>query len=401
MLERDINHLTYPGHDSERLARRLKLTLVACLAVLSIAYLGKGFYFGIFKDGADVFRRWTEERFVLGQLQDPRLAAMFARRGVVYPPWSYFPGIFLFWLPWPQVRAWYALINLACLISMIGFITWYAREQSKLDRLLIVLSVTAIGALCTNLGVGNYGLIMIALLAGAYRADEAGRPTLSGLLLGVAMLKPQIAAPFLLVALLRGRFRALAAAAIYLVAATVAIWIISGIDPLLMLKQSVQMAGMFAQTTDGLLTVVLDAGVPFRLAAPLTALLCIAIFGPILWRYRDRSPMLLFAIAAIMSRLWTYNLNTSNLILVFLLLALWRLAIETRDLRATALFIAVAASLWVPASLSNHHVVQLAEHLTWLAGIIGLLILDRSGPVSDELEVSDPIAEATVWSSSV
>jgi len=50
-----------------------------------LPYLGKGFYFGIFRDGADVYRRWNEERFLLGGLANPRMAAGFARRGVVYP----------------------------------------------------------------------------------------------------------------------------------------------------------------------------------------------------------------------------------------------------------------------------------------------------------------------------
>ena len=241
-------------------------------------------------------------------------------------------------------------------------------------------------------------MIVIALLAGAYRADEAGRPVLSGLLIGVALLKPQLALPFLLVALVRERFRALAAAATYMIVATAAIWMISGVDPLRMLEQSVQMAGAFAQTTAGLLTVVLDAGVPYNVAAPLTAMLCVAISIPLLWFYRNRSPMLLFAIAALTSRLWTYNLNTSNLMLVFLLLALWRLAVEsnTSDMRATVLYLAVAASLWVPASLSEHHVIQLGEHLIWLAGIIGLLILDRRVSISDEVEVADQIHAAAV-----
>ncbi|HSU91186.1 MAG TPA: hypothetical protein VLI44_07040, partial [Sporolactobacillaceae bacterium] len=115
-LERDIYQLMYPRHDSDlRIARRLELLLIIFLALLSIAYLGKGFYFGIFRDGADVYRRWNEERFLLGGLANPRMAAGFARRGVVYPSWSYFSGIFLFWPPWPQVLTWYALVNLACL----------------------------------------------------------------------------------------------------------------------------------------------------------------------------------------------------------------------------------------------------------------------------------------------
>jgi hypothetical protein len=389
------------GHDSDselHIPRRLKLALVAVLALLSVAYLGKGFYIGAFKDGSDVLRRWAEEHYLLHDLVDPRLAAIFARRGVVYPPWSYFSGLFLMWPPRTQVRVWFSFVNFICMILIIGFVAGYAREQYKLDRLILVLSVTAIGAFCSNLGVGNYGVIVLALLIGAYQADEAGRPVLAGLLIGVALLKPQLSAPFLLVPLVRGRFRTLAAAAFYLVVATVAMWIISGIDPLLTLKQSAQTAGAFAQTTAGLLTVVLDAGLPYRFAAPLTALLCLAIFTPILWSYRDRSPMLLFAVAGLTSRLWTYNLNTSNLILVFLLLALWRLAVETttRDTRAFALFLAVGASLWVPARLSEYHVVQLAEHLIWLAGTIGLLILDRRLTVSDDVESEDQIGVAAV-----
>ncbi len=391
MLESDdTTHLVFPaGHDADgRIARRLKLLLVACLAALSIAYLGKGFLFGAFLDGSDAWRRWLEERFVLGgQVPNPRAAAMFMRKGVVYPPWSYFSGALLFWPPWPQARAWYAIVNFACLAWIIKFVAGYARDQSKLDRLLVVLSVTAIGAICTTLGVANYGVIVVALLVGAYQAQQAGRPVLSGLLMGVAILKPQLAGPFLLVALVRGRFRALAAAAIYLVVASTAIWAISGTDPVRMLLQSERWAAVFADSSAGTLAVVLELGVPYRQAAPLTAILCLAVFTPALWYYRERSLMLLFAIAAVTSRLWTYNLNTSNLILVFLLLALWRLWIETRDMRAGGLFIAVGASLWVPARLSEYHVIQLAEHLIWLGGLIALLILDRRRSVSDEVSI--------------
>jgi hypothetical protein len=386
----------FPGHDTEGLTtRRLKLLLVACLAALSIAYLAKGFLFGMFGDGGDVWRRWVEERFVLREQNlDPRIAASLIRRGVVYPPWSYFFGALLFWPPWPQVRVWYALVNFACLTWIIGFVAGYARDQSKLDRLLVVLSVTAIAAFCTTIGVVNYGVIVVALLVGAYQADEAGRPVLSGLLMGLALLKPQLTGPFLLVALVRGRFRAVAAAAIYLIVASAAIWMISGIDPVQMLRQSARTASRFAHTTAGLLTAVLDLGVPYRQAAPLTAIVCLAIFTPLLWYYRERSLMLLFAIAAVTSRLWTYNLNTSNLIFVFLLLALWRLAIESGDPRAAALFLAVGASLWVPAHLSDNHIIQLAEHLIWLGGVIGLLILDRRPSISDERAIPGPRAEA-------
>lgn len=378
-------------------ANRGKLILAAGLALLSLAYLGKGFFYGMFLDGSDVWRRWLEEQFVLGREHlDPAIVAAFIRKEVIYPPWSYFSGALFFWPGWPQVRIWFGLINLACLIWIVRFAAAYARDESKLDRTLLVLSVTAIAAICTTLGVGNYGVIVLALLIGSYQADEAGRPILAGLLMGVALLKPQLAGPFLLVAIVRGRFRLVAAAAAYVMVASAAIWMVSPVDPIRMFFQAAQGAGRFADITAGPLTAVLAVGIPYRLAAPLTAIVCLAIFSPMLWRCRERSPMLQFAIAAVLARLWTYNLNTSNLIVFFLLLALWRLASDTSDWRAGALFLAVGASLWVPGHFSDNHAVQLAEQLTWFGGLIGLLILDGRGLVSEELAMARPRAAAAI-----
>src|SRR6202158_850919 len=114
----DSNPLVSPSCDTEgRIPRLLKLLLAAGLAALSIAYLGKGFFFGALLDASDVKRRWLEERYVLlAQNLDPRIAVRLIRRDVIYPPWAYFSGVLLFWPPWPQVRIWFALINLACLI---------------------------------------------------------------------------------------------------------------------------------------------------------------------------------------------------------------------------------------------------------------------------------------------
>ena len=192
MLESYPNHLLDPGHDSERrVARRLKLLLVVFLAALSIAYLAKGFYCGIFLngEGSDVLRRWLEERFVLGEHTDPQVALHVEEWSIRRGPTS---GLLMFWPPWTQVRAWFAVINFVSLIWIVRFVAGYARGQSKLDRILLVLSVIAIGATCTTIGVGNYPLIVVALLVGAYQAEQAGRPILSGLLMGMALLKPQV-----------------------------------------------------------------------------------------------------------------------------------------------------------------------------------------------------------------
>ena len=56
---------------------------------------------------------------------------------------------------WPQVRAWYALVNLACLTWIIVFVAWYAREQSKLDRLLLILSEASMKSVWVRTEIAN------------------------------------------------------------------------------------------------------------------------------------------------------------------------------------------------------------------------------------------------------
>ncbi len=117
------------------------------------------------------------------------------------------------------------------------------------------------------------------------------------------------------------------------------------------------------------------------------------VFTPALWYYRER-PLMLLAIAAVTSRLWIYNLNTSNLILVFLLPGALAALDRNPRYEGRRLFLAVGASLWVPARLSENHVIQLAEHLIWLGGLIGLRILDRHRSVSDEVSIPAERARA-------
>jgi len=82
------------------------------------------------------------------------------------------------------------------------------------------------------LELANYGLIMLALLTGAYRAESGGASRFGGPAArrGDAQAATR-GAIFTDRALLRGRFRAVAAAAFYVFFATIAMWIISGIGP--------------------------------------------------------------------------------------------------------------------------------------------------------------------------
>jgi hypothetical protein len=380
-----------------------KLLLIALLALLSLGYLGKGFGYALFAPGAsDLGRRWVEQRYVF-RGQNPYDVALGAEPGdsrppagaragrdatvdpavgvpadVDYPPWSYFSGYLFFWPPLAAARVWFAAFNAAALAYVVSFVLHLTRGHATPDRSLAVLGVAASGALCTTIESGNYGVIVLALLAGAYRASESGRPAASGLLLGLAQLKPSLSGLFLLVPLARRQWRALAAAAAYLSFASGVVWAVTKTDPVEMTGQMVHAARKFVPAGAGFLNLVLNLGVPYAAAVPLTAAGCAALALALI--VAARSDLLAqYATAGLACRLWTYHLNHSNLILSFLLLALWRAAVEGRRTAAWPAFLAVGVTLWAPARLSDVPAVKVAEHAVWLAALAWLVAAGHAG----------------------
>jgi hypothetical protein len=132
--------------------------------------------------------------------------------------------------------------------------------------------------------------------------------------------------------------------------------------------------GKWAEKDTGPLAALISAGVTYRSAVILAAAGCLAIFAPLVYLYRKSADtVLLFGIASVTSRLWTYNRNHSDTILVFLLLAQWRLAARTKESRAFAVFLATAISLWIPASVADSRLLQIAAIAVWLTGLVFVL----------------------------
>lgn len=380
--------------------RRFKLFLIVVLALLSAAYLGKGFWVELFHNGGrfpgaqDLWRRWVEQQYIYRGI-NPYDAALSpksfhsssglpAPTDVDYPPWSYLAGFLFFWPSWPTVRFWYGLINLLCLGYIVFFLFRFTRGEAPEDRALLLLSITAISAFCTTIGTGNYGVIILALLFAWADAEEARRDFPGGLFLGVAALKPNMCGPFLLVPMFQGRIRVLIGAAIYLGLASCVIWSLTKTNPIIMMIQMIHAARRFPTEDAGPLIAFVSIGVPYAIALPVTIFVSLAIFAPLIMSNRNSGPLVTFAIAGVASRLWTYNPNYSNMILVFLLLALWRLNRARPSGHIFAIFIVTASSLWVPPSFSNWRVYQVAEILIWSVSLAFLLY---SWPIEPQSEI--------------
>jgi len=381
---------------------RGRLFLICVLAILSAAYLGKGLYVGIFASSGrfpgaiDLHSRWIEARYIF-RGENPYLIgagkvdpAVGPPSAVDYPPWTYISALPLLWPSWPAVRIWYAACNVAALLFIGWCLLGRGLDRSSLEgRLLLLFSITAISALGTTLGNGNFGVIVIALLFGAWVANDAGYAITTGLLLGLAMLKPNMAAPFLLVPLVQGKFRTLLVAAAYLVFASLIVWVLTRTDPLEMLVQMFHAAKKFTSVDQGPLNAALRLGLPYEYAVPVTAVFFACLFSVPIWLRRNGETLLLFAFAGVMARLWTYNSNYSNMLVGFLLLALGSFALGSKRFAVPA-FLIVGASLWTPASLMATRIPQLSEAAIWIAGVLCLFVFSRPSAALVGEESPDP-----------
>lgn len=374
--------------------RRGKIFLICALTILSVAYLGKGLYVGVFVSGGkflgavDLDARWVETRYVLRGVNpylvtkanaDPGLGVL---PGLGYPPWTYISALPLLWPSWPAVRTWYA----ACEVASLLFIAFYLLRSNRdkipfQDCILLALSVTAISPFCTSMGNGNFGVIVIALLFGAWAANDAGYVITAGLLFGLAMLKPNMAAPFLLVPLVQGKFRTLLVAAAYLVFASLIVWAMTRTDPLQMLVQMFHAVKKFTVVDQGPLSAELRLGVPYEYAVPATAIFFAGSLSVPIWLRRKGETLLLFAFAGVIARLWTYNSNYSNMLIVFLLLGLGSFGLGQKRFAIPA-FLLVGASLWAPASMMDAGISQLSEVAIWIAGVVCLFVFSRRPAVA-------------------
>lgn len=359
--------------------RRLVLSWVIALCALGAAYQGKGnldLIWGTTPSSAIDLRSRDAEQALFAQGQNP-----FDHMHASQPPWGHPFGAVLTWPAWPEVRVYFAVINAAAL----AWLLWWAYRQpcdATADvRLLMMAAVFAFGGSCTATEVGQISMLVTALLAAALWCDATGRAALCGLMVGLAMIKPTIAAPFAVALIVSGRYRAAGAAAVYGVVATAATWAITGAEPLRMLGQMSEQAAIYVgDGTLGLVDVLGALGMSSSAQVALAPII-VAVPGLALMAWARPSLPLAFAVAAVWGRLWTYHKSYDDVMLVFLLVPLGVLAFERRSGPATAAFAAMGVLAWLPGRLLAVPEVQLLQLALWPVALALLILLARPGRV--------------------
>ncbi|MFI5381793.1 MAG: glycosyltransferase family 87 protein [Tepidisphaerales bacterium] len=402
------------------------LGLLACLNI----FAGIHHLFTQTTTRVDLHLRWVDQQYIL-RGQNPYDACFAARSGDVeayerktgrncrpfadlgapqdvgYPPWSFVIGTLLYWPPWELLRLWCTAINLAAL----GYVAWWASRLAPNTRLaaLFAVAVLACSGHVGTLRVGQGTIVVLAFLAAAHQADAAGRPLLSGLLMGLALLKPTVAGPFVLCLLITGRWRALCGCMLYVAGASCLVWWQTGVNPAEMTLQMFQASQRFLGDGTGPMNLALQLIPDPRQASAVLALVCIAGAAAILWRLRARPLLELYAIAAVCSRFWTYHRGYDDTVMIFLVGALAMLALETGRAAWTIAAIGAGITLWMPGAWYCDHcgpamdAVNGMRMLVWLAAaiVLGSLSLGTPSPSlarfrDAELELGVPRSRRSV-----
>jgi hypothetical protein len=289
-----------------------------------------------------------------------------------YPPWSFFSGAIFVPLPWKAERIYYAALNLAA----IAFLAWWGyslgRRFSLEAAIFLAAAAVAIGSARVTLKIGQYGILINALLAATLILEDRGQSFLSGIILGIAALKPNIAAPFMLCFLIQRRFKTLAVAIAYLIAASLVIWAVTHTNPFEMTRQMLLASQDFVTTSASVLKAVIRIGVPINAAIILTAACGIAIGAALMFLLRDATLLCQFSIACVIAKFWSYHLPYDDLMMLFLLMQLALIALARPSRWNLIAFCAVELSLiWLPGGYAGYRwPITAAQHLAWLFGLI-------------------------------
>jgi hypothetical protein len=314
-----------------------------------------------FSKGLDPFTAWQQAHinsYVPGRssIGTPSTAGPFGDVDPTSPPWAYPFYFALFWPPMTFVRWYYAGISFLCLTAS-SWCAWRLLSSSSGvgQARIAAMALLASGATVTATEVGQVSVPVAAALMAATAFIVRGRTRVAGVLIGLALSKPTIATPFLLAALPFEATGVLTGALLTVGLSSCVSYLQIGATPLGWLAHLSEFAAMNTGAGQLTGTSLLQAlGVGDRLAVLAPGLAGLFLMGAALFpQKRWSSPLPLFAVAAVVSRYWSYHRSYDDVTLVFVLLA--ALEATARDNRPVMRLVTglVLLSLVMPARIHS------------------------------------------------
>lgn len=361
------------------------LTLI--FAWLAVAYLAKGFYtlaFDSSPSGArDLLERWQEQQYIYLGIYPYRMnpADINAELGKIrsggYPPWAFLTGFFMF----PPIystltRFYHVFLNLISLGILSRFAYQLGLPFGRMAAYFFVFTSLAISSNCTTLNNGQYGLIVNALLIIVYWLLQANKNYLAGVFMGIALVKPNISAPYLLSLVIKRKFKTVILAFVYIISATFAIAHTTRLNFEKVIGSFLNQIKYVADDGVSSINIIMKFGISTEITLVLLTTIGLVLGIVIFQKLQHTSLLTLFACAAVIGRVFTYHRPYDDLMLVFLLLALLTLAFSYPSRLNIIIVSLVGLTLWLPLSIQNlaSPYWSIFQNTIWLIVLVYLLV---------------------------
>jgi Ni,Fe-hydrogenase III small subunit len=305
---------------------------------------------------------------------------------LAYPPWSYTLGTMILWPPWPAVRYWAALLDAIGLLFIAGWAWNQARGIGRAEAALAVAVCLSSADFFTALVLGQLAIYILAFLLAATILERRGLDIGSGVMLGLAMIKPTMAAPFVLVPLIRGRWREVVTCVAMVAVGSAVAWARTGVSPLEMVQQMVAVAEQveIPKGEPGPVSWLMGLGLSASAASKTTSVGFMIPSIAAMWACRARPVEVLYAIAAVTAQVWTHHKGYDSVVLLLVLVPLLTLALTPPRrwwlLVLTGLVTLAVLQLGLSHILAPTPRVAVQTGLCIASLVVYLLLERRSGP---------------------
>jgi hypothetical protein len=400
----------FQGVVERRWKDSLLAALTCALLLTSAAYYFVGFRSLLTGAGETVpvdFRlRWIESRLLLEgkdshtwghpDTEFPDRLRWQRELGGGYPPWA--TGLGLLLAPpvhWSLARAWFAILNLLALVTVCLWAYSIGIANSRRFALFLVAASLACASSALCISYGQYAVLILATILIASVALERKHRLPAGVALGLSLIKPQLAALVVIIAIVRRHYAAVAIAALVVAIGSALMWVFTGIDPYTALRDSQSDARKFAFMSINPLTDWLLPGLGFQQTTLLLGFSFLAVGTLIAFLSpKTVTTSALFAVALVICMFWSYRRGYDCPLLIMPMVLLFEAASKRQNVLYWTVAFAFGISLWLPIRNEQWSwtVVQMGHMIVWSLGAI-VILLDGLYAATQE---SQSVSNATV-----
>lgn len=315
----------------------------------------------------DFYARWQENAYLLHGINP------FEARGInildnigsigenmITVPWAWIIGIFINpgFMPYKYAKIWGLFVLISILITCMIVVYQYAGEKLSLDKVGRWTFVMLIGSSLHwwfSIYCGNNGMVAALLLIIAIFIYDS-HPIIAGGVLTLAMVKPQLTAVFYVVLLIKRKFVPIAVSAVLGGVSMVIVSMLTGVSPLILIKQTTDASGVLSDTYIGFFDMLRYYGLPLDLTLYLDILLGVCFLCActyIMFMQKVEEPLICFTVPAVMQSFWFYKQSHDNIIICVLMMGFALLFYRTKKIKIKSICVGCIALMIGSFYLSN------------------------------------------------